>query len=74
MTNKEAVIEILNHYGCCTAQQVVNLARRDLAVVMTPSQVSGILRPLYSAGKVAKDKNENGKTVYWPSEGKLISL
>lgn len=68
MTNKEAVIEILNHYGCCTAQQVVNLARRDLAVAMTPAQVSGILRPLYSSGKVAKDKNEKGKTVYWPNK------
>lgn len=68
MTNKEAVMEILNHYGCCTAQQVVNLARRDLQVTMTPAQVSGILRPLYSAGKVTKDKNQDGKTVYWPAK------
>lgn len=62
---KNVIIEILMEYGCATALQIVGLANRKHNVVMTPSQVSAVLRPMVAKAEAASGKDVKGTTAYW---------
>ena len=65
ITNKEAVFNILKNYGCSTSKQIANLAHRDYNIEITPTQVSGSIRPLVKSGIAASSKDGYNKTYYW---------
>lgn len=65
MTNKEMVIDILKTYSCLTSFQIKGQIYRKFGELLSPSSISGIMRPLISAGYAANSKDDHGKTVYW---------
>lgn len=65
MTKNEMVIEILNVHNCLTSKEIANFIWRKFEEIVSPASVSGVLRPMYAAGFIAKGKNLHGSTVYW---------
>ena len=62
---KNVIIKVLMEYGCATALQIVGLANRKHNVVMTPSQVYAVLRPMVAKAEAASGKDVKGTTAYW---------
>lgn len=59
------IIKILSEYGCATALQIVGLANRQYNVKLTPSQVSGAIRPMIVKAQAASGRDPKGVTAYW---------
>lgn len=65
MTNKEMVVQVLGDYGAMTARQIAVQINNKLGVVLTPSQVSGAIRPLIVKGQAANSRDDRGQMRYW---------
>lgn len=68
MDTKEAVLQILQTYGCKTSDEISFLCHRDLGIDLTPSKAAGALRVLAAHGKVGSSKCGLPKTVYWANK------
>lgn len=65
MDKKEAVVKVLDTYGCSTSKEIAVLALRDFGLALTPAQVAGTMRPLIAKGLAASSKDSKGATKYW---------
>ena len=64
MTNKVMIIKVLAEHPCLNSFEVKGFIHRTFGETITPQSISGMLRPLVSAGYVGKSA-ATGKTVYW---------
>lgn len=72
---KQNVLKVLEQHPCLNAKEIAFFVKQIFGGdLMSPQTVSGLLRPLVSAGKVCKDST-SGKTVYWICDsGKRIEV
>ena len=63
---KTMTVSILKSHSCLTANELKGFIYRTFGENLTPSSISGSMRPLLSAGYIGKGVSpNNGKTVYW---------
>lgn len=65
MSNYQMVVNVLNDYGAMTSSQIAVQVNKHYGVVLSASQVAGVMRPLIVKGEAATSKDEHNKTRYW---------
>ena len=65
MTNKEAIVNVLNEHPCLNGNEIKGFVKRKYNIDISPQSAAGTLRPLIAAGMAAKSDSPSGKVVYW---------